>query len=201
MLFPRSRAYVLIGLQHWRAAEPSAALARLTTAHAQALADAYKACAQPEWRWFEDELTYCNARLPQALLVMPGYADIGLESLGWLCEIMEVDGCVRLIGCDGWYPRGGRRAVYDQQGVDAAALVSACVDAYKISNDERFRRWAQLSFGWFHGQNIVKRSMIDTDSGGGYDGLTPDGVNTNQGAESLLSWLLAWEDMAETGWA
>jgi hypothetical protein len=197
LTWPRSRAFALLGLAHWRVAEPAPALDVLAAEHAAALKKAYQACASPTWRWFEDELTYCNARLPQALIVTPGYTELGLEALAWLCEVMEVDGCISVIGNDGWYRRGGSRAVFDQQAVDAAALASACVDAFRASEDERFRRWATLAYQWFAGRNVRNQPMIDPETGGCYDGLRPDGVNPNQGAESLLAWLLAWEDMAE----
>ncbi|MFI5266660.1 MAG: hypothetical protein ACHQ7M_04705 [Chloroflexota bacterium] len=194
-----AQAFALLGLSPWRGAEPSPTVDDLIERFASALAGAYQRCSAPAWRWFEDELTYCNARLPEALLDT-SYAEIGLESLTWLCGVLEVDGAVSLIGNRGWYPRGGERAVYDQQAVDASALVSACAAAYRLSGDERFRRWAELGYAWFQGQNVGRRMMIDPDTGGCYDGLEAGGVNLNQGAESLLAWLLAWEDMAEQGW-
>jgi hypothetical protein len=199
LTFLRGRAFTLLGLEHWRAAEPAPELDALTKQLASGLAAAYERSAAPEWRWFEDELTYCNARLPQALLGTR-WAGMALESLAWLCGILEVDGRISLIGNRGWYRRGAERAVYDQQAVDAAAAVSACAAAYGTSGDDRFHRWAKLGYAWFHGQNPGDSSMLDPETGGCYDGLEPDGVNLNQGAESLLAWLLAWEDMAEMGW-
>jgi hypothetical protein len=200
LTFLRSRAFALLGLAEWCQAEPSPELDALIERLASGLASEYESCSSPDWLWFEDELTYSNARLSQALLGTR-FREIGLQSLAWLCRVMEVDGCISLIGSAGWYRRGGGRADYDQQPVDAASLVSACISAFRASNDERFRRWAELSYGWFSGQNIGRRQMIDDETGGCYDGLRPDGaVNQNQGAESLLAWLLAWEDMAEQGW-
>lgn len=196
----RSRAFALLGLDHWRQAEPSPGLDALITQHASALVNAYQLSASADWQWFEDELTYCNARLPQALLVTAGYEEVGLNSLAWLCQLMEVDGYISLIGNDGWYHQTGRRAVYDQQPIDACALVSACIAAYRYSGDDRFRRWAELAYEWFRGRNVGRCSMLDPDIGGCFDGLTPTGVNLNQGAESLIAWLLAWEDVSEMGW-
>ena len=197
--WPRAQAFALLGLQLWHEAEPSPTLAGLIERLAGNLVAAQAGSSVPGWRWFEDELTYCNARLPQSLLATP-HAEVGLESLAWLCQVMGVDGLISLIGNHGWYRRDGRRAVYDQQPVDACALVSACVTAHRLSGDGRFRRWAQLGYAWFHGGNPGGRSLIDPETGGCHDGLLPDGLNQNQGAESLLAWLLAWEDMAERGW-
>lgn len=195
-----AQAFALLGLCPWREVEPSPTVDDLVERFASSLVGAYQRCSSPEWRWFEDELTYCNARLPEALLGTC-YAEIGLESLTWLCGVLEVDGAISLIGNRGWYPRGGERAVYDQQAVDASALVSACTAAYRLSGDGRFRRWAELGYAWFLGENPGRRAMIDPETGGCYDGLEVDGVNLNQGAESLLAWLLAWADLAERGWA
>ena len=78
--------------------------------------------------------------------------------------------------------------------------MSACASAYRESGDERFHRWAQLGYEWFLGNNVAGCSMIDPETGGCYDGLQENGVNQNQGAESLLAWLLTWEDMAEMDW-
>lgn len=197
----RTRAFALLGLNDWLAVDPSPRVHDLIGQHTTALTDAYKNYASDDWRWFENELTYCNARLPQALLVTPQGRKIGLESLNWLGETYEVDGQISLIGFKGWYPRGGKRADFEQQAVDAGDMVSACVEGFKQSGDEKFRHWAKLSYQWFLGKNVGNRLMIDEKTGGCFDGLRENGeVNPNQGAESLLAWLLAWEEMKEMGW-
>jgi len=195
----RPRAFALLGLQAWRQAEPSLELLRLAETFARGLAAAYQTCAGPGWRWFEDELTYCNATVPQALFGTH-WAGLGLESLAWLCGELIVDGRLELVGNRGWYPRGGVRAPFDQQPVDAAAMIEACAEGFRASGDERFRTWAELSLAWFEGRNASGRPMVDADSGGCYDGLEEHGVNQNQGAESLLAWLSAQEDALEAGW-
>lgn len=192
----RSRAFALLGLSLWQAAEPSASVATLADRFGAELVAAYERSAAPEWLWFEDRLTYCNAQLSEALLGTR-WPQVGLDSLAWLCGVMEVDGVVSLIGNHGWFTRGGTRAVFDQQPVDAAALVSACCAAYARSGEERFRRWAQLAYGWFTGQNVLGTSLIDPETGGCFDGLQASGPNENQGAESLLAWLSASLDMLE----
>ena len=144
-------------------------------------------------------VTYCNARLAQALLGTR-WRDRGLDSLAWLCTEMDAGTHMNVVGNHGWYPRGGRLAVFDQQPVDAGATVAACVAAYQISGEERYRRWAELSYAWFQGRNVTGRSMVDQESGGCHDGLEQAGVNSNEGAESLLAWLQAQEDLLEMGW-
>mgnify|MGYP001365225105 CR=1 FL=1 len=197
--FLRSRAFVLLGVQAWAQVEPAAELDELAGDFGADLAAAYERCAGPGWRWFEDVATYCNTRLSQALLGT-GWSNVGLESLAWLCTEMDAGTHMNVVGNHGWYPRGGRPALFDQQPVDAGATVAACVAAYQLSGEERFRRWAELSCAWFQGRNITGRPMIDHESGGCYDGLEETGVNSNQGAESLLAWLMAQEDLLEMGW-
>lgn len=195
----RSRAFVLIAARYWREVEPNAQLDKLDQQFTAALTTAYESNRAAGWLWFEGQLTYSNAQLCQALLAGSA-AYIGLETLAWLCQQMETDdGLISLIGSNGFYTRGGPRAVYDQQAVDAEATLSTCLMAWQLSGDERFRRWAEMSYGWFLGRNVGKQPMVDPETGGCFDGLTPTGVNTNQGAESLLAWLMAEEDMMEAG--
>ncbi len=173
----RSRAFALIAVNYWRAVEPSARLDDLERQLTTTLTEAYQSARSEGWLWFEDVLTYSNAQLSQALL--PGESsDVGLASLAWLCEQMETDGVMSLIGSNGFYHRGGPRAVYDQQSVDAQATLAACLLAWRTSGDERFRRWADMAYGWFLGRNVGHRQMIDEETGGCYDGLTPVTAST-----------------------
>ncbi len=72
-----------------------------------------------EWRWYEGELTYCNAVLPQAMLMCGQWvpnntmSEVGLESLTWLADLQRADkdgGHFVPIGSNGFYPRKGARA-------------------------------------------------------------------------------------------
>lgn len=197
--FLRAKAFSLVGLQHWLAVEPSPAADELADTSVRNLCQEFSRHAGPGWRWFEDELTYCNAALCEALIGTAGQ-EVGLESLLWLCQTLEQDGVISLVGNDGWYLRGGRRAIFDQQAVDAAAVSSACIAAFRATGDHRFERWGRMAYGWFLGENVIRRRMVDDVTGGCYDGLQPSGPNLNQGAESLLAWLSAQEDMLELGW-
>ena len=197
--FLRAKAFSLLGLRHLLAAGAGSGVEQQADALGQDLARAFWTARGDNWRWFENELTYCNATLCEAL-IGGKWTDVGIESLIWLCETMTPEGVLDLIGNDGWYPRGGHRAVFDQQPVDAAAVSSACVSAFRATGDTRFEQWAKLAYAWFSGTNVIGERMIDDASGGCFDGLTPTGHNENQGAESLLAWLSTQEDMIELGW-
>jgi hypothetical protein len=95
------------------------------------------------------------------------------------------------VGTDGWYPRGGKKAVFDQQPIEAAGLIDACLEAYRVTKDRFWKGRAQWCFGWFLGDNDLRQPVHDLRTGGSADGLSPDGINQNQGAESTLCWLMS----------
>ena len=151
-----------------------------------------------EWRWFEQELSYCNAALSHALIVsrqmIPNVeiARVGIESLRWLTELQRPGGVTSHfvpIGSNGFYKRGGERARFDQQPVEIQAMVSACIEAYRVTGDKQWRREAHRAFEWFHGRNDLHMPVYDATTGGCRDGLHSDRVNENQGAESTLAFL------------
>ena len=153
-----------------------------------------------EWRWYEEVLSYCNAALPHALLMcgqsIPNGAmtEAGLESLRWLADLQRADaagGHFVPIGSNGFYERGGKRARFDQQPVEAQAMVSACLEADRITGDKRWRKEARRAFEWFLGRNDLNLPIYDPMTGGCRDGLHPDRANENQGAESTLAFLQA----------
>jgi glycosyltransferase involved in cell wall biosynthesis len=152
-----------------------------------------------DWPWFEDVLSYDNARLPQALLA-GGRADraseVGLEALRWLCGVQKSpQGFFRAVGCNGFYRRGGEPARFDQQPIEACATVSACLEAYRLTDDESWMGEARSAFEWFLGRNDLGEDVYDSSTGGCCDGLQEDRVNRNQGAESTLSFLLSLAEM------
>jgi len=149
-----------------------------------------------EWRWYETALSYCNAALPHALLTsgksIPNKAmmDAGLESLNWLADLQRADaGHFVPIGSNGFYQKGGKRARFDQQPVEAQSMVSACLEAFRITGDKLWKKEAHRAFEWFLGYNDLNLSIYDPITGGCRDGLHPDRVNENQGAESTLAFL------------
>lgn len=212
---PRAWAYTLLGVDERLRARGARAGARLDPPGLPLLVEPggvvptlverllarFRATATAEWPWFEDRLTYCNARLAEGLLVGGAHLqnaealETGLRALRWLCSVQTVDGLFAPIGSDGFWVRGGPRAAFDQQPVEAAATVSACLEALRLTRDASWLREAYRAFGWFLGQNQAGLSLRDPVSGGCHDGLHDGRVNENQGAESTLSFLLALSDM------
>lgn len=197
---PRAWAYTLLGIHEYLKAfrgDTSVETTREILTHE--LVALHRAVSTADWPWFEDRVTYCNARLPHALILSKGdeaAVSIGLRSLEWLHAIQTTDGgYFAPIGSNGFLVRGQARATFDQQPVEAAAMTSACLAALELTKDERWMVRARRAFQWFLGQNQIHTSLYDPRTGGCRDGLHPDRVNENQGAESTLSFLLSLLDM------
>jgi hypothetical protein len=153
-----------------------------------------------QWYWFENGLTYCNAALSHAMLLCgrslqnDSMTQAGLESLRWLADLQRTDteaGYFVPIGSNGFYKKGGERARFDQQPVEAQGMVSACLEANRITNDDHWLNEARRAFEWFLGRNDLHIPVYDPTTGGCRDGLHPDRPNENQGAESTLAFLQA----------
>jgi glycosyltransferase involved in cell wall biosynthesis len=158
--------------------------------------------AKPDWCWFEDDLSYDNAKLPHALILSgraTGNAVVferGLHTLRWLNNLqISEKGNFRPIGSNGFYRRGGTRANFDQQPIEAQAMVSACLEAYRATSDVWWYEQAQRAFDWFLGWNDLGLELYSAESGGCGDGLHVDRVNGNHGAESTLAFLLSLTEM------
>jgi glycosyltransferase involved in cell wall biosynthesis len=200
---PRAWAYALLGINEYlHAFGGDRAVQAMRTLLTDRLADIHARASAPDWPWFEASLTYGNARLSQALLVSGeamGRADLvatGLQSLAWLAKLQHTpDGFFSPIGSNGFYARGGERARFDQQPVEACGMVAACHDALRITGDIRWASEANAAFSWFLGQNHLQQPVYDVSSGGCRDGLHAERTNENQGAESTLSFLMALHDM------
>jgi glycosyltransferase involved in cell wall biosynthesis len=201
---PRACAYAILGIQEYLGSYPGDRDAQhVRSALARRLLNMYESIRRPDWKWFEDVVAYGNARLPQAmLLVGSACADermlsAGLDSLDWLVETQrcETNGHFVPIGSQGFYRQGGEKARFDQQPVEAAGAVSACLQAYRVTGDSRWRKEAWSAFNWFLGDNDLQLSLYDSVTGGCRDGLHPDRANENQGAESTLSFLMSLLEM------
>jgi hypothetical protein len=124
--------------------------------------------------------------------------DAGVRALRWLLSVQTApDGDFSAIGSDGFYSRGGTPATFDQQPVEAGATASACLEAYRVTGDVAWLADGRRAFEWFLGQNRLHRWLYDASTGGCRDGLHPDRVNQNQGAEATLAFLLALCEMRE----
>jgi glycosyltransferase involved in cell wall biosynthesis len=200
---PRAWAFALLGIeQYLRAFEGDRNVQASGRAIAERLLGLFKRTDHPEWPWFENSVTYCNARLPQALIATASWtgdaemAATGLRSLEWLTTIQRTpEGYFAPVGTNGFFERGSTAAVFDQQPVDACATVSACMHAFRTTGDQRWADQARRAFTWFLGQNQLHQALYDPLSGGCRDALHVDRLNENQGAESTLSFLLALMDM------
>jgi hypothetical protein len=166
------------------------------------LMELFDGAAKPDWTWFEDNLTYDNAKLAHALILsgramgQPEVLERGLLSLRWLVEVQTSEnGHFRPIGSNGFYRRGGPRAEFDQQPIEAHAMVSACLEAYRATSDPWWYEQAHRTFDWFPGWNDLGLELYSPKSGGCRDALHVDRVNENQGAESTLAFLLALAEM------
>jgi glycosyltransferase involved in cell wall biosynthesis len=201
---PRACAFALLGVQEYLDSFPGdrAALSA-SDILANRLLNSYRINHSDTWNWFENVLAYSNARLPQALIragmraANEEMVSAGLETLDWLVTIQRCDvkGHFVPIGSQGFYSQKTEKARFDQQPVEACAVVSACVQAYRATGRDRWRKEAWCAFNWFLGDNDLQIALYDPTTGGCRDGLHPDRANENQGAESTLSFLMALLEM------
>jgi hypothetical protein len=198
---PRAWAFALIGIHEYlRRFDGDRRASQVREQLAGRLLALYEKNRAEDWRWYERSLTYCNAALPHALLMsgqrIPNekMTEAGLESLKWLADLQRADtngGHFVPIGSNGFYQRGGERARFDQQPVEAQAMVSACLEAHRVTGDKAWHDEARRAFDWFLGRNDLNLPIYDPTTGGCRDGLHPDRPNENQGAESSLAFLQA----------
>lgn len=199
----RSKAFAILGLCHYQKAYPQDQNVILNMkALADQLLNNYKHESSADWRWFEPYLTYVNGRLPQALFEthrntsIEKYVKIAKESFDFILEVQMIDDKFVPVGNNGWYKKSGERAMYDQQSIEASCMVEAALVAFRVTGDEKYRRTAQDIFDWFLGKNSQGVVVYNMETGGCYDGITPRGLNLNQGAEATVSYLLARLELA-----
>ncbi len=200
---PRAWAYALIGVDHYLDAfKGDRAVEAIRSVLAERLLALHQATSGPDWCWFEDRVTYCNARLCEALIASgtqmqhQPMLQAGLASLTWLLSVQRSpEGHFTPIGSNGFLQRGAATAQFDQQPVEAAGMVSACLAAHRAAGGTVWLDRARWAFDWFVGRNDLQLSLYDPSSGGCRDGLHADRANENQGAESTISFLQALLDM------
>ena len=205
LISPRAWAGTLIGIHEYlRRLSGDRLVNRVRETLTNRLINLFEHHACDNWLWFEESLTYDNARLPHALILSGRWAnhakalEIGLRSLRWLAETQRApQGHFRPIGSNGFFQRGKERADFDQQPIEALAMVTASADAYRATEDSFWLDQTWLAFEWFLGRNDLGLQIYDASTGGCYDGLHEDRVNENQGAESTLAFLLSLAEMKQ----
>jgi glycosyltransferase involved in cell wall biosynthesis len=196
---PRAWAFALLGIHEYlKRFTGDRAVQGTRDELAQRLFNLYQVHATTDWPWFERSLSYCNATLPHAMLTAGStmadkvILETGLNSLRWLADIQRAQpGHFTPIGSNGVYSRGGNRTRFDQQPVEAQATIAASLEACRVTGEERWHKEAERAYDWFLGRNDLHLPLYDPSTGGCRDGLHPDRVNQNQGAESTLSFLLS----------
>jgi len=195
---PRAVAFALVGIHAYLDKfSGDSDVRRIRKLLAERLFGQFANQATDTWPWLENALNYANGKLPHALL-LSGHGmqrsdmlAMGLKALEWLLAIQTADKHFVPIGSKGWYAHGGPRARFDQQPVEAHAMVEACVQAFDITREHAWIEHAVMCFNWFLGQNDLNMPLYDPKTGGCRDGLMADGINQNEGAESSLAWLLS----------
>ncbi|MUZ82006.1 glycosyl transferase family 1, partial [Agrobacterium vitis] len=196
---PRAWAFTLIGLDAYCSVTPEDdTAADLRTVLAERLMKLERKVSTADRHWFEDGLSYENARIPQAL-ISTGMAtgsdelmDTGLRTLRWLMQQQTASGGqFRPVGTDGFFDVGEAPKLFDQQPVEATATISACLAAYDATRDKTWLDAATRTFSWFTGSNDHGLSLVDPETGSCRDGLHPDRANENRGAESVLCYLIS----------
>lgn len=201
---PRAWAFALLGIHEYLRRLSGDRLANQTRdVLTGRLLDLYRSTASDDWPWFEDIVSYGNAGLPHALILSGQWGsnaeamEVGLKSLRWLSDVQRSPaGCFRPVGSNGFFRREEQPAEFDQQPIEAHAMVAACIEAFRTTDDAFWLGRARWAFEWFLGRNELGLPLYDLQTGGCRDGLLSDRLNENQGAESTLAMLLSLAEMA-----
>ena len=194
---PRACAGALLGVEAYLRRFGGATEVRRAYSHlADRLFEGFQAHATADWPWFEDTLTYANGLVPHALvlagtrLANRAMLETALGSLSWLTDLQtDPRGHFVPIGNRGWYARNGSKARFDQQPIEVQHMALAHLEAYKATGERRWLEEARRAFEWFLGRNDLRLPVCDHATGGCRDGLQPERLNQNEGAESTLAWL------------
>jgi len=200
---PRAWAYALIGIDEYlRRLSGDRRANQIRESLSAKLMQRYTDTATDEWQWFEEVVSYANAKLAHAMILSGRcmnngtMLETGIRTLRWLTKVQTSEaGSFRPVGSNGFFPRGKERAIYDQQPIEAQATVSACIEAYHATSDAFWVAEAWRAFEWFLGRNDLGLALYDSTTGGCRDGLHVDRLSQNQGAESTLAFLLALAEM------
>lgn len=195
---PRAWAFALLGLEGYCAAAPRDVFAhQIRSTLADRLVDIFHRVERTGWIWFEESLSYDNARLSEALITTglsaerPDYVAAGLKSLRWLMTVQtSPEGLFRPIGTDGFTNQTREVKLFDQQPLESTATIAACHAAWRVSHDITWKEEAAKAFAWFLGSNDLSLPVVDLETGSCRDGLHPTRPNENRGGESVVCYLL-----------
>ncbi|MBN1941260.1 MAG: hypothetical protein JW772_03705 [Candidatus Diapherotrites archaeon] len=201
----KTMSLCLLGcVNYYRArASPKKMLRRYINDFGNRIVEKFEANASKAWLWFEHMLSYCNAKIPQALFEAyrvtnnKRFLKTALVSFDFLVKKTFLKKCFVPIGQAGWCRPNGMRALFDQQPIEAATMTEAAVSAYLATGNPKFQKIAKNSFGWFFGNNLTKETVYNPKNGGVFDGIAANTINENQGAESVVSYLIARVELAK----
>lgn len=197
---PRAKAYTIIGLSYLKQTKKNAMHIDVLSME---LVSQYVQYKDKDWHWFEDSMTYGNALLPWSLLraywtlKKEDFFETALESIEFVVSKTVNKNCFKPIGCNGWLEKGKKAAEYDEQPIEACETLLLFMDYYEMTKDINYLDYATKCFNWYTGKNSKGLSLIDQETGACYDGLTKDGLNYNQGSESIISYGIALMRIAE----
>lgn len=196
---PRAAAFYVLGAEELcRSRIDDNRALRLLQTYAEFLCERFAQCATDDWVWFEESLAYDNARLPHALICAgrftgnEAYLSIGLDSLRWLTRrVTDQRGYFQPVGTQEFGQKFAAPAQYDQQPLEALAMIEACLAAASCDPNRDWNHHADIAYQWFRQQNDTGYPIVDEASGECFDGIGKTGPNKNRGAESVLAWQLA----------
>jgi len=200
---PRAMSYVLLGLIKMVEAHETTRLIPHAKQMADRLIKLYDMSHGKDWHWFEDKLTYCNALLPHALF---GYytltgniraLKVAKNTLSFLTDSLFKKGYLNIVGNQGWWQKQSNIPPYDQQPVDAGSIVLACLQAFIATDEHEYIDKAQMAYDWYWGKNINNIPLYNVKTQGCHDAIVPDGVNLNQGAEAVISFLMSHQILGD----
>lgn len=194
----RGIANSIIGIcQYIKSTYPDDVREEAVVTLADKLVKEYNDNQSPDWHWFDSILTYDNAILPLALFnayeitMNKVYLDTALASMEFLETVVLPGEVLKPVGNEHWYKKEETCSAFDQQGIDAMAMVMMYQQAFRITRDMVYLEKMQYCYQWFLGKNDLNVSLYDDATGGCFDGLQPHGVNFNQGAESTIAYWIA----------
>jgi len=196
---PRAKAYSIVGMSYLKGTED---IIRHIETLSMDLVHLYEQYKDTGWHWFEKSMTYGNAFFPRSLfraysiLKKEVLLETAKESMDFLEKVTFKNDYFKPIGCNGWLYKGKKAAEYDEQPIEASETLLAYLDCYEITKDEKHLDKAVQCFCWYTGHNSKGLSLIDEQTGACYDGLNENGLNYNQGSESIISYGIAFLEIS-----